>query len=34
MLKHYRGSHVRALMDLYPELRFQKEKFLSWQGLL
>jgi len=27
VLNYYRGSHIKALVDLYPELGLQKEKF-------
>jgi hypothetical protein len=26
-LKHYKGSHIAALKELYPEVEFQKKKF-------
>jgi len=27
---YYNGSHIRALIDLYPELTLQKEKFVNY----
>lgn len=27
MISHYQGSYVRALVDLFPEVHFEKTKF-------
>jgi hypothetical protein len=34
LLKHYEGSHIRALRSLYPELNLKAEKILKPLGLI
>jgi hypothetical protein len=32
ILRQYDHSLVHALMELYPELKFNKEKFVEYEG--
>jgi len=34
LLKYYNGSHVRALVKLYPELMLRKESFFQFKGFV
>jgi hypothetical protein len=33
VLEHFNGSHIRALIQLYPELELKQDKFLQFRGL-
>jgi hypothetical protein len=33
ILEHHSGSHIQALVELYPELKLEKKMFLNYQGI-